>query len=402
MSPLIPVDEVIATLLADAVPSRDVQEVSISICVGHVLAEDMVAGINVPPVANSSMDGYAFNCEDAEIAIGSICRISDRIAAGTVGAPLTRGTVARIFTGAPVPEGANAVVMQEDTEPVDDDHIKLIKLPVQGENVRVAGQDIERGALILARGRRIKPQDAALMASVGVAAVPVMRPLRVAVMSTGDELVDPPGPLAPGQIFNSNHYALIGLIRNLGMEVVDLGLVPDDLNSTEVALRRGASQADCIVSSGGVSVGEEDHVKAALEKLGDLALWRIAIKPGKPLAFGQIEGIPFFGLPGNPVSTFVTFTMIARPYLLKMQGCSDLLPRPIYANAAFELEPGGRREYVRVRLETTRDGDLNATAYGNQGSGVMSSVVWADALAEVDIGQSVRYGDRLKVFLIDH
>lgn len=236
------------------------------------------------------------------------------------------------------------------------------------------------------------------MASVGTDKVEVFRKLRIAVMSTGDELVDPPGPLAPGQIFNSNHYALRGLISQLGMTVVDLGLVPDSREATEEALKRGSAEADCIVSSGGVSVGEEDHVKAALEKLGQLELWRIAIKPGKPLAFGSINGTPFFGLPGNPVSTFVTFAIIARPYLKKMQGCSALLPRPVFARADFDMKPGSRREYVRVRLDVDESGESFVEKYPEQGSGVMSSVSWANALAEVDIDQSVNQGDRLRVF----
>ena len=399
-SSLLPVDEVIETLLAAAEPIADIEIVTIEDCLGRVLAENLVSEVDVPPAANSQMDGYAVNVDDGRLAEGAEYQVSDRIPAGRVGNPLEPGTLARIFTGAPIPEGANAVVMQENTTLLADGRVRVNQVPRRDENIRPAGQDIPRGARILERGRRLRPQDVALMASTGRADCRVYRRLRVAVMSTGDELVAPPGPAGPGQIFNSNQYAISGLVRSLGMEVVDLGLVADDPEATETALQRGAAEADCIISSGGVSVGEEDHVKQAIERLGALKLWRIAIKPGKPLAFGTVAGTPFFGLPGNPVSTFVTFSMIARPYLLKYQGCTTVLPKPVFARAQFEVASGSRREYLRVRVHADDEGNLLASAYENQGSGVMSSLSWADALAEVDIGQQVTPGDRLKLYLL--
>ncbi len=400
-SPLLPVDEVIDRLLSGAMLLAEAEPVAVVGCPGRTLAGDVVSAINVPAAANSSMDGYALSTGDTAIEVGVPLPVSDRIAAGHVGQPLQHGTLARIFTGAPIPVGADAVVIQEDTETDADGSVRLLEKPAPGDNVRPVGQDIAAGATLFKTGHRLRPQDAALIASVGVAEVPVYRPLRIAVMSTGDELVEPPMPLAAGQIYNSNHYALIGMIRRLDMEVIDLGLVPDDRMATEAALARGAAQADCIISSGGVSVGEEDHVKAALEKLGRLDLWRIAIKPGKPLAFGDVAGTPFFGLPGNPVSTFVTFNMIAKPWLLKSQGALEVLPQPLYAGADFEAPAGTRREYFRVRLMSNEAGEMKVAAFPNQGSGVMTSVCWANALAEVDIGQAVRRGDRLKVFPLD-
>ncbi|XOV87409.1 MAG: gephyrin-like molybdotransferase Glp [Pseudomonadota bacterium] len=400
MAALLAVDDVIATLLARARPLVEAEQVSLADCYGRVLAQDLVSAIDVPQAANSSMDGYAVNTRG--LARGARLPISDRIAAGAAGAALRAGTAARIFTGAPLPDGADAVVIQEDTTLADDNTVIINEVPAPNENVRPAGQDIRRGTVILPQGRRLTPADVALAASVGNASLDVYRRLRVAVMSNGDELVDPPGQLAVGQIYNSNLYALLGLIRALDMEAIDLGLVRDNRAETEAALLRGAASADCVLTSGGVSVGEEDHVRAALSQLGELTLWRIAIKPGKPLAFGRIGDVPFFGLPGNPVSTFVTFTMIARPYLLKCQGATDVLPRPLYADAAFAMAAGSRREYVRVQLAANASGDLQVTPFGNQGSGVMSSLAWANALAEVDVGQEVRVGDRLKIYLLGH
>lgn len=399
-SPLIPVDEVIARLLDVAVPTTSVQTVALADATGRVLAKDVIASRNVPPAANSSMDGYAVNSADPALAAGAELPVSDRIAAGQVGQMLVAGTAARIFTGASLPEGADAVVIQEDTEPGSDDHVRINVVPARGENVRPAGQDIKFGTTLLERGRRLRPEDLAVAASVGVASMEVYSPLRVALLSTGDELVDPPAEPGPGQIFNSNHYALVGLVRQLGMEVVNIGLVKDDFDATATALSDAAERADVIISSGGVSVGEEDHVKAALLQLGNLDMWRIAIKPGKPLAFGRVGSTPFFGLPGNPVSTYVTFRMIATPWLRRTQGMTSVLPDFYWAKARFEMGAGTRREYLRVRLESTPEGELEAELYPEQGSGVMSSVSWADALAEVDIGQEVRYGERLKVFLI--
>lgn len=400
MSPLLPVDDVISRLVELATPITETESVPLTEGLGRVLAADLHSAVNVPPAANSSMDGYAVSTAGQGLVEGEVLPVSDRIAAGHVGHPLQPGTAARIFTGAPLPEGADAVVIQEDTETLDENRIRVMAVPRPGENVRPAGQDILAGRLLLSKGRRLRPQDLALAASVGVDRLTVYRPLRVALISTGDELVDPPAALAPGQIYNSNHYALIGLVRALGMEVIDAGLVADDYEATRAALASAAERADCIISSGGVSVGEEDHVRAALEELGELTMWRIAIKPGKPLAYGRVGNTPFFGLPGNPVSTFVTFTMIATPWLRKTQGMADVLPAHLWATARFDMPAGSRREYVRVQVQATAAGDLEAHSYPEQGSGVMSSVSWANALAEVDIDQEVRYGDRLRIYLL--
>ncbi|MCB1643931.1 MAG: molybdopterin molybdotransferase MoeA [Pseudomonadales bacterium] len=399
MTELLPVDEVVARLLGAVSPVTETIETELAEAAGFVLAEDVVSAINVPPAANSAMDGYALLADPQTYVEGEVYTVSDRIPAGYTGKPLKSGTLARIFTGAPLPAGADAVIMQENTEQTEDG-VRILQMVVSGENVRPAGQDISAGSLVMATGRRLKPQDLGLLASAGRSRVPVFRPLRVAVMSTGDELVEPGEQLQPGQIFNSNHFTLKGLIRQLGMEVVDLGLVQDSQAATLAALRQGAERADCILSSGGVSVGEEDHVKSAVEKLGKLDLWRIAIKPGKPLAFGDVMGTPFFGLPGNPVSTFVTFMMIARPWLLKTQGVAAPQDSFIWAETDFGISAGGRREYLRVRLTATDDGRNLISLYENQGSGVMSSVSWADGLAELEAGQRISPGNLMKVFLL--
>jgi molybdopterin molybdotransferase len=400
-SGLTPVDEVIATLLARATPTLKIERVELARGLGRVLAENITSGVDVPAAANSAMDGYALNVTDPLMRAGGTYPIADRIPAGHVGQPWLPGTLSRIFTGAPMPAGADSVVIQEDTDLSFDpltDQVRLRLLPPSGDNVRPQGQDISLGETVLYTGRRLLPQDLGLVASVGVSRVAVYERLRVGLMCTGDELVEPSEALLPGQIYNSNHYTLAGLIQDLGMEVVDLGLVADTPASTQQALLRGATEADVIVSSGGVSVGEEDHVKAAVEALGSLDLWRIAIKPGKPLAFGRVKDVPFFGLPGNPVSSFVTFMLIARPYLLKLQGATKTLPMTSFARANFSRPAGKRREYLRIQLTNTGHNELSAQLYAQQGSGVMSSVSWADGLAEQDVGQEVSLGDWLKIY----
>jgi molybdopterin molybdotransferase len=399
-TPLTTVDEVISTLLAQATSLprvKRIEQVDLSRALGRILAEDITASVDVPAAANSAMDGYALNVTDPQMRAGGTYPVADRIAAGYVGQPWQPGTLSRIFTGAPMPAGADTVVIQEDTQ-LSQGLVTLLELPAAGGNVRPQGQDISLGQSVLHTGRRLLPQDLGLAASVGVSRVAVYKQLCVGLMCTGDELVEPPEPLLPGQIYNSNHYTLAGLISQLGMNVVDLGLVADTPESTRQALLRGAAEADVIVSSGGVSVGEEDHVKAVVEALGSLDLWRIAIKPGKPLAFGNIKGVPFFGLPGNPVSSFVTFMLIARPYLLKLQGASDTAPLTSFARADFSRPAGRRREYLRVQLTDTGRKETSAQLYPQQGSGVMSSVSWADGLAEQEVDQAISPGDWLKVY----
>tara|TARA_R110001599_G_scaffold353790_1_gene597732 strand:- start:16838 stop:18025 length:1188 start_codon:yes stop_codon:yes gene_type:complete len=391
-------EDALARVLASAVPNQPVLEVALIDALGAVLAENIVAGVAVPGDDNSAMDGYALRAEDS----GRPLRISQRIAAGSSGGePLLPGTAARIFTGATVPEGADAVVMQEDCR--EKNGIVTISAPVtHGQNIRPRGQDIAPGASVLGRGRVLRPQDMGLIASVGRAAVKVYRPLTIAILSTGDELVEPgSGDLRSGQLYNSNRYTLAGLLKSLGMNVIDGGIVADDAEATARALSDAAADADCVITSGGVSVGEEDHVKAQVERLGQLALWRLAIKPGKPLAFGRIGETPFIGLPGNPSSVFVTFCLVARPFLLKLQGVTEPANPYLEAAAMFAVEkPGKRQDYQRITLVEGPAG-LQARRFPNQSSGVLSSVSHSNALAVIPPDTVVAVGDRVRVLLLD-
>ena len=397
MSKLRPVEEAIDHLLAKVSRTEQTEIRGLSDALGLYLTEPVISDLDVPPADNSAMDGYAVQL--ASISENQWLEVSARVPAGSVGEEIRSGTAVRIFTGAPIPAGADTVVMQENCE-AEENRVRIHELPELGANVRARGQDLEAGATVLQSGERLTAQSLALLASVGCAEVKVFKPLRVAIMSTGDELVEPGGRLAEGQIFNSNRFALEGLIRGLGMEVVDLGIVEDTPDATDRILRQAAERADLIVSTGGVSVGEEDHVKSAVERLGHLDLWKLAIKPGKPLAFGSVLGKPFFGLPGNPVSTFVTFVIVARPFLLAMQGAASSRSRGMPIPSGFSFRGGSRREYLRVRVCENSEGDPYLEKFANQGSGVMTSVAWADGLAEVEIGQQVEPGDKLRVHRI--
>ena len=398
MKPLLPVAEALSQILAGVQPPAEIEEVPLIDSLGRVLASDQVSPLAVPGEDNSAMDGYAVRL--ADMGAGPL-PVAQRIPAGVTGEPLLPGTVARIFTGAPVPAGADAVVMQEDCT-VSPAGVVIDTQVSAGQHIRPAGQDIERGSTVLVAGRRLRPQDLGLLASIGCATVPVFRLLRVAILSTGDELVEPgAGPLAPGQLYNSNRYTLAGLLRSLNITVIDGGIVPDDPDATREALQQAADKADCVITSGGVSVGEEDHVKQQVDKLGHLNLWKLAMKPGKPLAFGRIGTTPFIGLPGNPSSVFVTFCLIARPYLMALQGVTDSATPSLQVRAGFTVErPGSRQEYLRVTVEDSPAG-LVACSYANQSSGVLSSVSHSNALAVIPPGTAVAPGDAVEVLLLD-
>ena len=389
------VDETIATLLRQVKTTEATEQRALDDALNCCLAADIASPVDVPPADNSAMDGYAL--KHGDVSDGVWLEVSGRIAAGSVGRPLESGGLVRIFTGALLPPGADTVVIQEATE-TRGGAVRIMQMPQHGENVRKRGQDIEKGRVILARGERLTSAGLGLIASVGFSRVAVYTPLRIAIMSTGDELVQPGKATAPGQIYNSNRYTLAALISSMGMQVVDLGIVADTPEATEEALREAAARADCILTTGGVSVGEADHVKAAVGRLGHIDLWKLAIKPGKPLAYGEVEGVPFFGLPGNPVSTFVTFFIIARPCLMAMQGVKDVTPVTHVVESGFEFKAGGRREYLRVRTVEDDRGETRLEKFPNQGSGIMTSLAWADALAEVEAGRHVMPGDRLRIF----
>ncbi|MEZ5627090.1 MAG: molybdopterin molybdotransferase MoeA [Rhodocyclaceae bacterium] len=380
-------------LLAQARTVAGTELVSTLKARGRVLADDLVSGFDVPPLDNSAMDGYAVRCANIPAA-GTRLPVSQRIPAGAVGHPLAAGSVARIFTGAPVPPGADAIVMQELCER-EGDEVVINHVPQLGDSIRRRGEDIAIGQAVLTAGTRLRAQELGLAASVGIPAVSVHRRLKVAIFFTGDELVMPGEPLREGAIYNSNRFVLNALLEGMGCEVTDLGIVADTLDATRQALRTAAHGHDVIITSGGVSVGEEDHVKPAVEAEGALDLWNIAIKPGKPLAYGRVGEAAFIGLPGNPVSTFVTFLLLVRPFLLKCQGVRDVLPKPLQLRADFDwLKPIKRREFLRVQVNA--EGGL--ALFDNQGSGVLTSTVWADGLAEVPPGEPIRRGQTVTYY----
>ena len=371
---LVTVDQAIEKILSQAVPVAQRETVGILDALNRVLAEDLHSTIDVPGYDNSAMDGYAVNSEDC-LTSGSELPVTQRIPAGQVGTRLEKGTAARIFTGAPIPVGADAVVMQEKCQQVDDKVV--INTVVEAAcNVRRAGEDIKSDSIVLSAGSRLRPQDLGLLASVGLAEFKVKRRLKVATFFTGDEIVAPGQALSPGQIYNSNRYTLSGLLQAMNCEIIDLGIVPDTLEATTAVLKQAAESADVVITSGGVSVGEEDYVRIALEQLGELSMWRIAMKPGKPVAFGKVGNALFMGLPGNPVSVFVTFLVFARALVLKLQGVDDVLPKRVPVIADFDWPKIQRQEYLRVKL-TQKDGRTVAQIYPHQGSGVLSSASWA-------------------------
>ena len=392
-SNMLSVEEAIEYLLSRADIKPESEQVELKQALGRVLAVDQSSPVFVPPADNSAMDGYAVNTKDFASGGDKRLPVTQRIPAGTRGKTLVPGTAARIFTGAPVPDGADAIVMQELTEK-DGDCIVVKAIPRKGDHIRKRGEDISTGDRILSAGQKLRPQELGLAASVGIGELPIYRKLKIAIFSTGDELVTPGNPLGEGQIYNSNLYTLTGMVQALNCDIIDLGTVPDNLDSTKKVLQEAQASADIIVTSGGVSVGEEDYVKAAIEELGSLDMWRVAMKPGKPLAFGRIGNTPFIGLPGNPVSVFVTFCLFARPYILKCQGASDVLPNRYIVTAGFDWhKPGPRREFLRANLEIDNQGHARASIYPHQGSGVLSSAVWANGLVEISNQKPVSAGD---------
>ena len=400
-APLKPLGEALAQLLAAVAPIAEAEQVATLDADGRVLMQDVVSALHVPPQDNSSMDGYALRCQDVP-AVGTVLSVSQRIPAGAAGMPLQPGTVARIFTGAPVPAGADAIVMQEDCSALQaaDNAVAQVQvnaMPKVGQWIRRAGEDVTRGAVVLTKGQRIGPAAQGLAASIGLNELAVVRRPRVALFSTGDELVMPgtvaPQAMPPGAIYNSNRFFLSSLLRRMGCEVTDFGIVPDQFDATVQALRDAGAAHDVILTSGGVSVGEEDHIKPAVQSLGSLDLWQIAIKPGKPFAHGKVGSAHFIGLPGNPVSSFVTFLLLVRPFLLRLQGVQQVEPSAETGRADFEWPRADKRqEFLRVRRNSQGGLDL----FPNQSSGVLTSAVWGDGVVDNPGGQTIQKGDAVR------
>ena len=410
--PLLTLDEALPKLLASAQVLPQIESVSTFDADGRVLAQDVVSALQVPPQDNSSMDGYAVRSADCAQA-NAVLKVTQRIPAGSYGTTLHPGEAARIFTGAPIPDGADAVVMQEDCEALDDSQVSVKSAVSMGQWIRRSGEDVMRGAKVLQKGDRLTPAALGMAASVGLAQLEVVRRPRVALFSTGDELVMPgdisPDKMPAGAIYNSNRFFLRAMLQRLGCEVTDLGIVPDQREATVDALQSAAQQHDLILTSGGVSVGEEDHIKPAVERLGSLNLWQLAIKPGKPFAYGYIQGsvqgsiqggiqtahapCHFMGLPGNPVSSFVTFLLLVRPFLLALQGVKNTDIQRSQRVAHFEWPRADkRREFLRVKHNAQGGLDL----FPNQSSGVLTSAVWGDGVVDNPAGQTIQKGDTVQ------
>jgi len=397
---LLSLDDALPQLLGQAHALTAMQSVSTFDADGRVLAQNVVSALQVPPQDNSAMDGYAVRASDC-VTAGAVLRVTQRIPAGSHGTLLSAGESARIFTGAPIPQGADAVVMQEDCEALDAEQVKVLKAVPIGQWVRRSGEDVTRGATVLTQGTRLTPAELGLAASIGLAQLPVSARPRVALFSTGDELVMPgdvaPAAMPAGAIYNSNRFFLRAMLKRLGCEVTDLGIVPDQREATIAALRDAAHHHDLILTSGGVSVGEEDHIKPAIESLGELNLWQLAIKPGKPFAYGQVNRdggmCHFMGLPGNPVSSFVTFLLLVRPFVLALQGATKTdMPRT-EMTAHFDWPRADkRREFLRVQRNAQGGLDL----FPNQSSGVLTSAVWGDGVVDNPAGQTIVKGDTVR------
>ena len=409
--PLMSLDEALSLVLKDMKPLVQTDWVNTFDADGRVLAQDLVSQLQVPPQDNSSMDGYALRIEDVS-QLGSRLRVTQRIPAGHHGHALGQGEAARIFTGAPIPAGANAVVMQEDTTAIEASNssanlpeVLINTLPLEGQWIRRSGEDVTKGAVVLAKGTRLDPAALGLAASIGADKLEVTRKPRVALFSTGDELVMPgdvlPENMRPGAIYNSNRFFLRALLVRAGCEVTDLGIVPDKFDATLKVLRDAAANHDLVLTSGGVSVGEEDHVKPAVEALGGLNLWQISMKPGKPFAFGFLNSQVsnhsafFMGLPGNPVSSFVTYQLLVRPFLLALQGVSSSQSEPLQMRADFDLpKPDKRREFLRVK----RNAQGGLSLFPNQSSGVLTSVVWGDGVVDNPGSNPIQSGDWVRFY----
>jgi molybdopterin molybdotransferase len=390
--------EALEHLLAQAKPGAEIEVVSTQNALGRILASDILSQVDVPPMNNTQMDGYAVRVADIQAA-GKSFVVSQRIPAGHVGTELKSGTIARIFTGATIPPGADAVVMQEDCV-VNGDQVTIQEVPKQGQWIRLQGEDLKAGGVALSKGTYLRAQELGVAASAGYDQLPVLKKIKVAAFFTGDELTLPGQPLKPGAIYNSNRDTLLACIRSLGCEATDLGIVPDTLEATRDALRRASKDHDLIITSGGVSVGEEDHIKPAVNAEGRLDMWQIAIKPGKPLAFGAVrkQGAEhletwFMGLPGNPVSSFVTFLLFVRPFITKLQGRAHSNAPAIMMRADFDWsKPDRRNEFLRVRINAQGGLDL----FPNQSSGVLTSASWADGLVDNPPLHAIKPGDMVK------
>ena len=398
--PMMSVDEAVGIIAARVTPVKETETVALKEADGRILAGDILAPLPLPPFTNSAVDGYAVRSRDLPKGAEAAFAVSGRVQAGSVANdPIQPGQAIRIFTGAPMPEGADTVFMQEDVRLDGEGRVMLPAGLKPGANVRPAGEDIPVGAAALAKGRRMRPQDVALAAAFGLTEIEVTRRIRVAVFSTGDELVSPGGRRLPAQLFDSNRFMLMAMLVRLGCEVSDLGILRDDRASLAAGLKQVAGRHDLILTTGGVSTGEEDHVRAAVESGGSLVLWRMAIKPGRPVAMGIIGGTPFIGLPGNPVASFVTFVHVVRPTVLALAGATQQRIVPIPVRAAFAYRKKiARREYVRVTLRRATDGMLEATKFPREGAGLLSSLVDTDGLVElgeeitqVEPGQAVGF-----------